>query len=120
MIYRYDIKDTTRYDTIRLTILTCAQKLTRSQLNPPHGTEQKKNDEESKTKKTEMLRRNGPVVKSVESVLICYVHCVSKKRPAFTTCYNFLRTQFDCDNFGTNIAEKVSNQNVLYFPTTPH
>ena len=40
-----------------------------SQLNLPHGTEQKKNNEETKTKKNEMLRRNGPVVKSVESVL---------------------------------------------------
>jgi len=29
---------TIRYDTIRLDILTCAQKLTGSQLNPPHGT----------------------------------------------------------------------------------
>ena len=40
-----------------------------SQLNLPHGTKQKKNNEETKNKKTEMLRRNGPVVKSVESVL---------------------------------------------------
>ena len=31
-----------RYDTIRLTTLTCAQKLTSSQLNLPHGTEQKR------------------------------------------------------------------------------
>ena len=30
------------YDTIRLTILTCTQKLTSSQLNLPHGTEQKR------------------------------------------------------------------------------
>jgi len=37
------------------------------QLNLPHRTKQKKNNEE--TKKTEMLRRNGPVVKSVVSVL---------------------------------------------------
>ena len=26
----------------------------------------------------------------------------------------------DCDNFGTNVAEKVSNQNVLYFATSPN
>jgi len=32
-----------RYDTIRLTILTCAQKLRSSQLNLPHGMEQKPN-----------------------------------------------------------------------------
>jgi len=39
------------YDTIRLTILTCTQKLTSSQLNLPHGTEKKKNNEETKAKK---------------------------------------------------------------------
>jgi len=77
MIYRYDIKDTIRYDTTRLTILTCAQKLTSSQLNPPHGTEQKRIMKKLK-QKTEMLRRNGPVVKSVESVLICYVYYISE------------------------------------------
>jgi len=49
-------------------ILTCAQKLASSQLNLPYGTKQKSN-EETKNKTTEMLRRNGPVVKSVESVL---------------------------------------------------
>jgi len=35
------VMDVLRYDTIRLTVLTCAQKLTSSQLNLPHGTEQK-------------------------------------------------------------------------------
>ena len=30
------------YDTIRWTILTCAQMLTSSQLNMPHGTKQKR------------------------------------------------------------------------------
>ena len=58
-----------RYDRIRWTILTCAQKLTSSQHNLPHGTEQKKNNEETKTKKNGDAQRNGPVVKSVESVL---------------------------------------------------
>ena len=55
---------------MRLTILTCAQKLTSSQLNVPHGTEQKRIMKKLKPE-TEMLRRNGPVVivKSVESVL---------------------------------------------------
>jgi len=50
---------------IRRTILTCAQKLTSSQLSLPHRTKQKRI---MKKLKTEMLRRNGPVVKSVESV----------------------------------------------------
>jgi len=54
------------YCTIRYTIFACAQKLTNSQLNLPHGTKQKKSSEETKNKKTEMLRRNGPVIKSVE------------------------------------------------------
>ena len=31
-----------RYDMIRWTILTCAQKLTSSQLSLPHGTKQKR------------------------------------------------------------------------------
>ena len=57
--------DTIQYDTIRWTILTCAQKLTSSQLSLPHGTKQKRI---MKKLKTEMLRRNGLVVKSVESV----------------------------------------------------
>ena len=37
-----DRQDTTRYDTIRYTIFTCAQKLTNSQLNLPQGSKQKR------------------------------------------------------------------------------
>ena len=48
--------------------IKCAQKLTNSQLNLPHGTKQKRVMKKLKTK-NEILRRNGPVVKSVESVL---------------------------------------------------
>jgi len=40
-------------NTIQCAILTCAQKLTRSQLNPPHGTKQKIVMKKLKTK-TEM------------------------------------------------------------------
>ena len=36
------------YDMIRWTILTCAQKLTCSQLSLPHGNQTKKNNEETK------------------------------------------------------------------------
>jgi len=58
-----------QYNTIRWTIiLTCAQKLTSSQLNLPHGTKQKRVMRKLK-QKTEMLRRNGPVIKFVESVV---------------------------------------------------
>jgi len=55
-------------DTIQQTICTCAQKLTSSsnQLNLPHGIRQTAM-KKLKTK-TEMLGRNGPVIKSVESV----------------------------------------------------
>ena len=60
--------DTIRYDTIDYKLLTCAQKRTSSQHNLPHWTEQKRIIKKLKPK-TEMLRRNGPVVKSVKSVL---------------------------------------------------
>jgi len=49
-----------------------------------------------------------------------YLHCVTKKRPTFTTCYNFYIHSSIATIFGINVAEKVSNQNVLYFPTTPN
>jgi len=48
------------------------------------------------------------------------VHCVSKNVPPLQLAIIFLHTQFDCDNFGTNVAEKVGHQNVLYFPTSPN
>ena len=57
------MKTIQRYDAIRRTILTCAQKL-----DLPHGTTQKRVVKKLETK-TEMLRRNGRVIKSVESVL---------------------------------------------------
>ena len=50
--------------TIRLTILTCAQKLMSSQLNLPLGTKQKKNNEEIKNKKTEKRRCSEETVRS--------------------------------------------------------
>ena len=42
--------------------LTCIEKLTYSKLNLPHGTKQKRLIKKLKIK-TEMLRRNGPVIK---------------------------------------------------------
>jgi len=41
-----------------------------------------------------------------------------KKRPTFTTCYNFYIHSSIATIFGTSVAEKVSNQNLLYFLTT--
>jgi len=47
---------------------------------------------------------------------------MSQKRPTFTTCYNFyigLHSSI-ATMFGINVAEKVGNQNVLYFPISPY
>jgi len=50
-----------------------------------------------------------------------YYYTVShKKRPIFTTCYNFYIHSSTATVFGTNVAEKVGNHNVFYFPTTPN
>jgi len=43
-----------------------------------------------------------------------------KKRPTFTACYNFYIHSSTVTIFGINGAEKVVNQNVLYFPTSPN
>jgi len=43
-----------------------------------------------------------------------------KKRFTFTTCYNFYIYSSIATIFGTNVAEKVGNQNVLYFLTSPN
>ena len=53
--------DTIRYDTTR-PMSRCAQKLTSRQLNLPHRTKQKRLMKKLKIK-TEMLRRNGSVMK---------------------------------------------------------
>jgi len=56
----------------RCTILTCAQKLTNSQLNLPHGTKQKrvkKSNEETKNKKNRDDKKKRLSHKVVESVL---------------------------------------------------
>jgi len=42
--------------------------MTNSQINLQQGTQQK-DHKETKNKKPDMLRRNGPVIKSLESVL---------------------------------------------------
>jgi len=51
---------------------------------------------------------------------ITVLHRVSKKRPTSTTCYNFYIHSSIATIFGTNVAEKVGNQNVFCFPTTPN
>jgi len=57
---------------------------------------------------------------SLCSAIARYMYTVSQKRPAFTTCYNFYTHSSIATIFGVNVADKVGNQNVLYFPTTPN
>jgi len=40
---------------------------------------------------------------------IRHLHRVSKKRPTFTTCYNFYIHSSIATIFGTNVADKVGN-----------
>ena len=47
------------------------------------------------------------------------LHCVSKNVPPLT-CYNLYTHGSIATIFGKNVAEKVGNQNVLYFPTSPN
>jgi len=47
-------------------------------------------------------------------------YTVSQKRPTFTTCYNFYICSSIAAIFGTYVAVKVGNQNVLYFPASPN
>jgi len=48
-----------------------------------------------------------------------YTLCL-KKRPTLITCYNFCIHSSIATIFGTNVAEKVGNQNVPDFPITPN
>jgi len=48
---------------------------------------------------------------------VIYTLCL-KKRPTFTTCCYFYIHSSIGTIFGTNVAEKAGNQNVLYFPTS--
>jgi len=57
-------------------------------------------------------------MKPVHWLQIRPIHCVSKKRPTFTTCYNFHIHSSIVTIFCINVTEKVGNQNVLYFRTT--
>jgi len=46
-------------------------------------------------------------------------YCVSKNVPPLT-CYNLYIHVSIATIFGQNVAEKVDNQNILYFPTSPN
>jgi len=54
----------------------------------------------------------GPIDKSI--------HRVSKKRPTFDLLYSLYIHDSIATIFGTNVAEKVGNQNVFYLPTSPN
>jgi len=47
--------------------------------------------------------------------LWCYTLCL-KKRPTFTTCYNFYIHSSIATIFGTNVVEKVGNKMYFTFP----
>jgi len=50
----------------------------------------------------------------------CMQYTLSEKRPTLTTCYNFYIHSSIATIFGTNVANKVGKQNLLYFPTIPN
>ena len=54
------------------------------------------------------------------SCVVLHITQCLKKRPTFTTCYNFYIHSSIATIFGTSVAQKVENQNVLYFPTSPN
>jgi len=53
------------YDTVRWPILTCAQMLTSSQLNMPHGTKQKKNNKKTNKNRDAQKKRSSHKVRGV-------------------------------------------------------
>jgi len=56
---------------------------------------------------------------SAQAVLGHKLHCVSKNVPPLT-CYNLYIHRSIATIFGKNVAEKVGNENILYFPTSPN
>jgi len=52
---------------------------------------------------------DGYQVTGIHLAAVTYTHCVSRKRPTFTTCYNFYTHSSIATIFGTNVAEKVGN-----------
>jgi len=62
----------------------------------------------------------GKIPSGGNSFRKCIYTVSQKKRPTLTTCYNFYIHSSIATIFGINVAKKVGNQNVLYFPTTPN
>ena len=51
---------------------------------------------------------------------LSFIYTVSQKNVPHLTCYNLYIHSSIATIFGTNVAVKVGNQNVLYFPTSPN
>jgi len=62
---------------------------------------------------------NGDPARPLNFRSMFIVHCL-KKRPTFTACYNVYIHSSIATIFGTNVAQKVGSQNVLYFPSSPN
>jgi len=58
-----------------------------------------------------------PDISNTSCQFLKLLHCVSKNVPPLT-CYNGYIHGFIATIFGENVAEKVGNQNALYFPTS--
>jgi len=65
-------------------------------------------------------KRDSTLHKQV--ILLQFLFCIYtlclKKSPTFTTCCYYYMHSSIATIFGTNVAEKAGNQNVLYFPTS--
>jgi len=63
-----------------------------------------------------------PIERQLIALQLCrwHLYTVSQKRPTFDLLYNLYTHGSIATIFGTNVAEKVGNQNVLYFPTSPN
>ena len=67
--------------------------------------------------KTNATVQLGYLKYSYNSSVVVVLHRVSKNVPPFTCCNLYIHGSI-ATVFGKNVAEKVDNQNVLYFP--PH
>ena len=78
----------------------------------------------SGTEKSVTIQKNKQKITdsklSIPILLYGGIYTVSQKTSHLYNLLLFLHTQFDCDNFGTNVAKKAGNQNVPYFPTSPN
>ena len=72
------VRYTTRDDTKRCDIFTCAQKLTNSQLYLPHGTKKTENIRKA-TKQNRVALKKRPEQQSLEKVCIAVSHTTNRR-----------------------------------------